>query len=208
MPKSRVPPSFQRHHHGLAPTAPARPPLPANWPTVRSRKQVGRDGRGRHLPRGRRRPARNLGRTRQCARRPSTRTVPTRHPSPFEASAKAKEANADVLIIDTGPTAEQVEPDGRASARFAVLPKRTCRWMKCCLCFDATTGQNGMAQAKVSPSHRHYRWCSPLAVPAKGAPCQRAEGARRAGQAFVGPGEGPDDLAPSIPEGFVDGILA
>ena len=75
----------------------------------------------------------------------------------FEASAKAKEANADVLIIDTA---------GRLQNKSNLM--------------DELKGGIVISVQKE------------LGVPVK----------------LVGLGEGPDDLAPFDPEGFVDGILA
>ena len=56
------------------------------------------------------------------------------------------------------------------------------------LVLDATTGQNGMTQAKVFAEAIGITGVVPVKL--------------------VGLGEGPDDLAPFDPEGFVDGILA
>ena len=74
----------------------------------------------------------------------------------------------------------------------------------------ATTGQNGMAQAKVFAE----------AIGLTGVVLSKLDGSAKGGIVIsvqkelgvpvklVGLGEGPDDLAPFDPEGFVDGILA
>ena len=78
------------------------------------------------------------------------------------------------------------------------------------LVLDATTGQNGMAQAKVFAE----------AIGITGVVLSKLDGSAKGGIVvsvqkelgvpvkLVGLGEGPDDLAPFDPEGFVDGILA
>ena len=78
------------------------------------------------------------------------------------------------------------------------------------LVLDATTGQNGMAQAKVFAE----------AIGITGVVLSKLDGSAKGGIVIsvqkelgvpvklVGLGEGPDDLAPFDPEGFVDGILA
>ena len=74
----------------------------------------------------------------------------------------------------------------------------------------ATTGQNGMTQAKVFAE----------AIGITGVVLSKLDGSAKGGIVIsvqkelgvpvklVGLGEGPDDLAPFDPEGFVDGILA
>ena len=82
------------------------------------------------------------------------------------------------------------------------------------LVLDATTGQNGMTQAKVFAE----------AIGITGVVLSKLDGSAKGGIVIavadalqipvkyigklVGLGEGPDDLAPFDPEGFVDGILA
>ena len=75
------------------------------------------------------------------------------------------------------------------------------------LVLDATTGQNGMAQAKVFAE----------AIGLTGVVLSKLDGSAKGGIVIsvqkelgvpvklVGLGEGPDDLAPFDPEGFVDG---
>ena len=128
----------------------------------------------------------------------------------FEASAKAKEENADVLIIDTA---------GRLQNKFNLMDElgkirrvteKNLPVDEVLLVLDATTGQNGMTQAKVFAE----------AIGITGVVLSKLDGSAKGGIVIsvqkelgvpvklVGLGEGPDDLAPFDPEGFVDGILA
>ena len=77
------------------------------------------------------------------------------------------------------------------------------------LVLDATTGQNGMQQAKVFSE----------VVDVSGIVLTKLDGTARGGIVvsvqrelsvpvkLVGLGEGPDDLAPFVPEDFVDALL-
>ena len=77
------------------------------------------------------------------------------------------------------------------------------------LVLDATTGQNGMMQAKVFSE----------AIGVTGVALTKLDGSAKGGIVIavqkelgvpvklVGLGEGPDDLSPFDPAGFVDGIL-
>ena len=77
------------------------------------------------------------------------------------------------------------------------------------LVLDATTGQNGLAQARVFPE----------AVEVTGMVLTKLDGSAKGGIVIavqrelgvpvklVGLGEGPDDLAPFDPEAFVDALL-
>jgi fused signal recognition particle receptor len=78
------------------------------------------------------------------------------------------------------------------------------------LVLDATTGQNGMQQAKVFSE----------AVDVTGIVLTKLDGTAKGGIVvavqrelgvpvkFIGLGEGPDDLAPFVPEDFVESLLA
>ena len=91
-----------------------------------------------------------------------------------------------------------------------VVRKRSQLPVYTVLVTDATTGQNGMAQAKVFAE----------AIGITGVVLSKLDGSAKGGIVvsvqkelgvpvkLVGLGEGPDDLAPFDPEGFVDGILA
>ena len=76
------------------------------------------------------------------------------------------------------------------------------------LVLDATTGQNGMIQARVFGEVVNVTGIvlTKLDGSAKGGIVVAVQRARGAGQ-LVGLGEGPDDLAPFEPRAFVDALL-
>ena len=128
----------------------------------------------------------------------------------FEASAKAKEANADVLIIDTAGRLQNKANLMDELGKIRRVTEKNLPVDEVLLVLDATTGQNGMAQAKVFAE----------AIGITGVVLSKLDGSAKGGIVIsvqkelgvpvklVGLGEGPDDLAPFDPEGFVDGILA
>lgn len=128
----------------------------------------------------------------------------------FEASAKAKEENADVLIIDTAGRLQNKSNLMNELGKIRRVTEKNLPVDEVLLVLDATTGQNGMTQAKVFAE----------AIGITGVVLSKLDGSAKGGIVIsvqkelgvpvklVGLGEGPDDLAPFDPEGFVDGILA
>lgn len=128
----------------------------------------------------------------------------------FEASAKAKEENADVLIIDTAGRLQNKSNLMDELGKIRRVTEKNLPVDEVLLVLDATTGQNGMTQAKVFAE----------AIGITGVVLSKLDGSAKGGIVIsvqkelgvpvklVGLGEGPDDLAPFEPEGFVDGILA
>ena len=128
----------------------------------------------------------------------------------FEASAKAKEENADVLIIDTAGRLQNKSNLMDELGKIRCVTEKNLPVDEVLLVLDATTGQNGMTQAKVFAE----------AIGITGVVLSKLDGSAKGGIVIsvqkelgvpvklVGLGEGPDDLAPFDPEGFVDGILA
>ena len=128
----------------------------------------------------------------------------------FEASAKAKEDNADVLIIDTAGRLQNKANLMDELGKIRRVTEKNLPVDEVLLVLDATTGQNGMTQAKVFAE----------AIGITGVVLSKLDGSAKGGIVIsvqkelgvpvklVGLGEGPDDLAPFDPEGFVDGILA
>ena len=128
----------------------------------------------------------------------------------FEASAKAREENADVLIIDTAGRLQNKANLMDELGKIRRVTEKNLPVDEVLLVLDATTGQNGMTQAKVFAE----------AIGITGVVLSKLDGSAKGGIVIsvqkelgvpvklVGLGEGPDDLAPFDPEGFVDGILA
>ena len=67
----------------------------------------------------------------------------------FEASAKAKEENADVLIIDTAGRLQNKSNLMDELGKIRRVTEKNLPVDEVLLVLDATTGQNGMTQAKV-----------------------------------------------------------
>lgn len=128
----------------------------------------------------------------------------------FEASEQAKETHADVLIIDTAGRLQNKANLMDELGKIRRVTEKNLPVDEVLLVLDAATGQNGMAQAKVFAE----------AIGITGVVLSKLDGSAKGGIVIsvqkelgvpvklVGLGEGPDDLAPFDPEGFVDGILA
>ena len=128
----------------------------------------------------------------------------------FEAAARAKDGHADVLIIDTAGRLQNKANLMDELGKIRRVTEKNLPVDEVLLVLDATTGQNGMAQAKVFAE----------AIGITGVVLSKLDGSAKGGIVIsvqkelgvpvklVGLGEGPDDLAPFDPEGFVDGILA
>lgn len=127
----------------------------------------------------------------------------------FEASKQAKEAGVDVLIIDTAGRLQNKANLMDELGKIRRVTEKNLPVDEVLLVLDATTGQNGMAQAKVFAE----------AIGLTGVVLSKLDGSAKGGIVIsvqkelgvpvkvVGVGEGPDDLAPFDPESFVDGIL-
>lgn len=128
----------------------------------------------------------------------------------FEASQRAKDDNADVLIIDTAGRLQNKANLMDELGKIRRVTEKNLPVDEVLLVLDATTGQNGMEQAKVFAQ----------AIGITGVVLSKLDGSAKGGIVIsvqkelgvpvklVGLGEGPDDLAPFNPEDFVDGILA
>lgn len=127
----------------------------------------------------------------------------------FEAAAKAKDDDVDVLIIDTAGRLQNKANLMDELGKIRRVTEKNLPVDEVLLVLDATTGQNGMAQAKVFAE----------AIGITGVVLTKLDGSAKGGIVIsvqkelgvpvklVGVGEGPDDLAPFGPESFVDGIL-
>lgn len=127
----------------------------------------------------------------------------------FEATAKAKADNVDVLLIDTAGRLQNKANLMDELGKIRRVAEKNLPVEEVLLVLDATTGQNGMIQAKVFAE----------AIGITGVVLTKLDGSAKGGIVIsvqkelgvpvklVGVGEGPDDLAPFDPEAFVDGIL-
>lgn len=127
----------------------------------------------------------------------------------FDAVAKGKEAGTDVVLVDTaGRLHNKVGLMDELGKVKRVIEKKA-PVSEVLLVLDATTGQNGMTQARVFAE----------VVDVTGVVLTKLDGSAKGGIVIqvqrelgvpvklVGLGEGVDDLAPFDPEGFVAGIL-
>ncbi|WP_026644781.1 signal recognition particle-docking protein FtsY [Bifidobacterium sp. AGR2158] len=127
----------------------------------------------------------------------------------FEASAKAKETGMDVLIIDTAGRLQNKANLMDELGKIRRVTEKNLPVAEVLLVLDATTGQNGMTQAKVFAEATGITGVvlTKLDGSAKGGIVISVQKALGVPVKLVGVGEGPDDLAPFDPESFVDGIL-
>ncbi|HET8789345.1 MAG TPA: signal recognition particle-docking protein FtsY [Actinomycetes bacterium] len=129
----------------------------------------------------------------------------------FDGLASARARGADVLLVDTAGrlhTKTNLMEELRKLRR--VLEREGGQVREVLLVLDATTGQNGLAQARQFTE----------AVGVTGVVLTKLDGTAKGGIVIavqrelgvpvklVGLGEGPDDLAPFEPEAFVDALLA
>ena len=128
----------------------------------------------------------------------------------FDSIQAAKARGTDVVIIDTAGRLQNKSNLMDELGKIRRVTEKNLPVDEVLLVLDATTGQNGMAQAKVFAE----------AIGLTGVVLSKLDGSAKGGIVIsvqkelgvpvklVGLGEGPDDLAPFDPEGFVDGILA
>jgi len=127
----------------------------------------------------------------------------------FEAVDRAGEFGADVVLIDTAGRLQNKRNLMDELSKIKRAASRKGPVNEVLLVLDATTGQNGLVQAKVFAE----------AVDITGVVLTKLDGTAKGGIVIavqrelgvpvklVGLGEGPDDLAPFEAEAFVDGIL-
>jgi fused signal recognition particle receptor len=141
------------------------------------------------------------------------RTSSRAHPAAivFDGVKAARERAADVLIVDTAGRLQTKRTLMDELGKLArVLEREAGRPDESLLVIDATTGQNGVQQARAFAE----------AVGLSGIALTKLDGTAKGGIVIavqqelgipvklVGLGEGIDDLAPFDPEAFVDDLLA
>ncbi len=127
----------------------------------------------------------------------------------FESVAAGIELEVDVVLIDTAGRLHTKQGLMDELGKVYRVASKTAPISEVLLVIDATTGQNGLAQAKVFSE----------VVPVTGVVLSKLDGTAKGGiviaiqQALgvpvklVGLGEGPDDLAVFNPADFVTGLL-
>lgn len=128
----------------------------------------------------------------------------------FIAANKAQENQTDVLIVDTAGRLQNKANLMDELGKIRRVVEKNMPVDEVLLVLDATTGQNGMSQAKVFAQ----------AIGITGVVLTKLDGSAKGGIVvavqrelgvpvkLVGLGEGPDDLVPFDPQSFVDGLLA
>ncbi len=123
---------------------------------------------------------------------------------------RAMNAGVPALPAPDAPADDDVPFDAQAGDAEVDLPPARAEVDEVLLVLDATTGQNGLRQAKVFSE----------VVSVTGIVLTKLDGTAKGGIVIavqrelgvpvklVGLGEGPDDLAPFDPEGFVDALIS
>jgi fused signal recognition particle receptor len=127
----------------------------------------------------------------------------------FDAVKKGAEAGADAVLLDTAGRLHTKTGLMDELGKVKRVVSRQAEVDEVLLVLDATTGQNGLTQARVFGE----------VVDVTGVVLTKLDGTAKGGIVFqvqrelgvpvklVGLGEGPDDLAPFEPEAFVDALL-
>ncbi|GGG70121.1 signal recognition particle receptor FtsY [Corynebacterium pelargi] len=127
----------------------------------------------------------------------------------FDAVAKGVEEQADVVVIDTAGRLHNSSNLMDQLGKVKRVVEKKAKVDEVLLVLDATTGQNGLTQARIFSD----------VVQISGVVLTKLDGTAKGGIVFqvqeelgvpvklVGLGEGADDLAPFEVEGFVDALL-
>ena len=128
----------------------------------------------------------------------------------FDAVKVGIEAEADVVLVDTAGRLQNKVGLMDELGRVKRVVEKHGPVDEVLLVLDATTGQNGMQQAKVFSEVVDVTGIvlTKLDGTAKGGIVVAVQQALGVPVKLVGLGEGPDDLAPFEPEAFVDALLA
>jgi len=127
----------------------------------------------------------------------------------FDAVRQGSEAGLDTVVVDTAGRLQNKQGLMDELGKVKRVIEKTAPVTEVLLVLDATTGQNGLIQARVFSE----------AVEVTGIVLTKLDGSAKGGIVvqvqrelgvpvkLVGLGEGPDDLAPFSPEAFVDALL-
>ena len=128
----------------------------------------------------------------------------------FDAVAHGIESGADVVIIDTAGRLHNKANLMDELGKIKRVIEKKAPVSEVLLLIDATTGQNGLVQARVFSEVTDVTGIvlSKLDGSAKGGIVVQVQRELGVPVKFIGLGEGVDDLAPFTAEGFVDGLLS
>ncbi|KGM14164.1 signal recognition particle-docking protein FtsY [Cellulomonas bogoriensis] len=127
----------------------------------------------------------------------------------FDAVHQGLEDGADVVLVDTAGRLQNKAGLMDELGKITRVLSRKTPLSEVLLVLDATTGQNGMNQARVFAEVAGVTGIvlTKLDGTAKGGIVVAVQRELGVPVKLVGLGEGPDDLAPFEPEAFVDGLL-
>lgn len=127
----------------------------------------------------------------------------------FEAVKTGIETKVDTVLIDTAGRLQNKANLMDELGKVKRVIEKSVPVTEVLLVLDATTGQNGMQQAKVFSEVVQITGIvlTKLDGTAKGGIVVSVQKELGVPVKLVGLGEGPDDLAPFDPEGFVDALL-
>jgi fused signal recognition particle receptor len=127
----------------------------------------------------------------------------------FEAARTGVEQEADVVLIDTAGRLQNKAGLMDELGKVKRVVEKQAAVTEVLLVLDATTGQNGMTQARVFSEVVNVTGIvlTKLDGSAKGGIVVAVQRALGVPVKLVGLGEGADDLAPFDPEAFVDALL-
>lgn len=127
----------------------------------------------------------------------------------FDSAKKSVELGTDYLIIDTAGRLHNKSDLMDELGKIRRVVEKSLPLSETLLVIDATTGQNGVSQAKIFAE----------AVVVTGLILTKLDGSSRGGVAlaieneldipikFIGTGEGEDDFAPFVTDMFIDGLI-
>jgi fused signal recognition particle receptor len=127
----------------------------------------------------------------------------------FDAVKQGKARGVDVVLVDTAGRLHNKKGLMAELGKITRVIEREAPLTEVLLVLDATTGQNGLAQARVFAEVAQVTGIAltKLDGTAKGGIVVAVQRELGVPVKLVGLGEGPDDLAPFDVEAFVDGIL-
>lgn len=127
----------------------------------------------------------------------------------FEALERGKAENYDVVLVDTAGRLQNKAGLMDELGKIKRVMSKHGPINEVLLVIDATTGQNGLSQAKIFGEVVGVTGVvlTKIDGTAKGGIVVEVQRILGAPVKFVGLGEGPDDLAPFVPEQFVDALL-
>jgi fused signal recognition particle receptor len=127
----------------------------------------------------------------------------------FEAVARGRDEKIDVVLVDTAGRLQNKAGLMDELGKIVRVASKVAAPSEVLLVLDATTGQNGLSQARVFAEVAGVTGIvlTKLDGTAKGGIVVQVQRELGVPVKLVGLGEGPDDLAPFDVGDFVDGIL-